>query len=118
MGGMSKTILPILRVRDSVSLIIQRQHHVKMGIRFPIGLLLKGQPLRGPLGYIRNKSPLGINYGALECLSVTCLHAYAHKPATTSGHVSASMRTARITGLTAALLLADELRGQLKVLSC
>lgn len=44
MGGMSKTILPILRVRDSVSLIIQRQHHVKMGIRFPIGLLLKGQP--------------------------------------------------------------------------
>lgn len=84
-----------------------------MGIRFHIGWLLKGQP---PLGYIRNKSPLGINYGTVECLSVTCLHAYAHKPATTSRLVPASMRTARITGPT--LLLADELRGQLKVLSC
>lgn len=45
MGGVSKTILPILRVRVGVSLIIQRQHHLKMGIRFPIGLLLKGRPL-------------------------------------------------------------------------
>lgn len=117
MGGMSKTILPILRVRVGGSLIIQRQHHLKMGIRFPIGLLLKGQPLSGPLGYIRHKSPLGINYGTVECLSVTCLHAYAQKP-TTSRHVSASMRTARITGPTAALLLVDELRGQLKVLPC
>lgn len=97
MGGMSKAILPILRVRVGVSLIIQRQRHLKLGIRFPVGWLLKGQPLSGPLGYIRYKSPLGINYGTVECLSVTCfMHMLINQRRPADAHARRDASRARL----------------------